>query len=63
MQDTLNNHTSTIAVGGYHICNLRFSDDIDLMAESIPELQQITDKLYNCSAAYGMEVSLEKVRA
>ena len=30
------------------------------MAGSIPELQHLTDKLYNCSAVYGMEVSLEK---
>ena len=30
------------------------------MTGSIPELQQLTDKLYNCSAAYSMEVSLEK---
>ena len=44
MQDTLNNHTSTIAVGGNNICNLTFADDIDLMAGSIPELQQLTDK-------------------
>ena len=39
MQDTLNKYTSTIASGGYGICNLRFADDIDLMAGSIPELQ------------------------
>ena len=44
MQDTLINHTSTIDLGGYNICNLRFADDIDLIAESIPELQQLTDK-------------------
>ena len=30
------------------------------MAGSIPELQHLTDKVYNYSAAYGMEVSLEK---
>ena len=60
MQDTLNNHTSTIAIGEYNICNLRFADDIDLMAGSIPELQQLTDKCVNFSAAYDMEVNLEK---
>ena len=31
------------------------------MAGSIPELQQLTYKLYNFSAAYGMEVSLENI--
>ena len=60
MQDTLNNHTSTISVRGYHICNLRFTYAIDLMAGLIPELQQLTNKLYNYSAEYGMKVSLEK---
>ena len=60
MQYTLNNHTSTISIGEYTICNIWYADDIDLMAGSIPELQQLTDKLYNCSAVYGMEVSLEK---
>ena len=30
------------------------------MAGSIPELQHLTDKLYNYSTAYGMEVSLKK---
>ena len=30
------------------------------MSGSIPELQQLTDKSYNCKEAYGMEVSLEK---
>ena len=34
MQDILN-YTSTRAVEGSHICNLRFADDIDLMAGSI----------------------------
>ena len=31
MQETINKHTSTIAVEGYNICNLRFADVIDLM--------------------------------
>ena len=33
------------------------------MAGSIPELQQLTDKLYNCPAVYGREVIQEKVRS
>ena len=32
MQDTLESHCSTIAVGGYELCNLICADDIDLMA-------------------------------
>ena len=60
MQETLKDHNSSISVGGYNICNLRFADDIDLMAGSITELQKLTDNLQKCSSAYGMEVSSEK---
>ena len=38
MQNTLNKYTSTIEVGGYGICNLRFANDIDLISGSIPGL-------------------------
>ena len=38
MQNTLQNHKSTISVGGREIRNLRFSDDIDLIAGSNGEL-------------------------
>ena len=31
MQDTLENHQSTISMGGRTISNLRFADDIDLL--------------------------------
>ena len=40
--------------------SIDINKSIDLMAGSIPKLQQLIDKLYNCSAAYGMDVSLYK---
>ena len=60
MQDTLEDHCSTIAVGGYELCNLKFADDIDLMAGSNTELQELINKLCKFSATYGMKVSYEK---
>ena len=45
MQDTLEDHYSTIVVGGYELCDLRFAEDIDLMAGSNTELQKLTNKL------------------
>ncbi|GFS00135.1 endonuclease-reverse transcriptase [Elysia marginata] len=42
------------------ICNLRFADDIDLIAGSQAELQVLTDRLVASSKAFGMEVSSEK---
>ena len=38
MQDTLEDHYNTIAVGGYELCDLRFADVIDLIAGSNSEL-------------------------
>ena len=39
MQVTLQNHESSIKIGGRPISNLRFADDIDLLAGSEAELQ------------------------
>ena len=60
MQETLENYNSTVSIGGRQISNLRFADDIDLMAGSNDDLQVLTDRLVTCASAYGMEVSAEK---
>ena len=60
MRETLQNHHTSISIGGRRICDLRFADDIDLMGGSNEELQILTDKLVERSGAYGMEVSAEK---
>ena len=60
MQETLHNHKSTISVGGRIINNLRFVDDIDLIAGTNSELQELTNRISEASKEYGMEVSKEK---
>ena len=60
MQDTLEGHTNTVSIGGREISNLRFADDIDLMAGNNQELQELTTRLERASGAFGMEVSSEK---
>ena len=64
MQYTLEDHCRTNAmqcnVTMFELYNLRFADDIDLMAGSNIELQEFKNKLCKCSATYGMEVSYEK---
>ena len=60
MRETLLDFHTTISVGGRPLCNLRFADDIDLLAGSNNELQELTDRLVDRSGAYGMEVSSEK---
>ena len=42
--------------------NLRFADDIDLIAGSESELHILTDYLEKASTAYGMEISYEKAK-
>ena len=51
MQEALDNHTTSISVGGRPVCNLRFADDIDLMGGSNIELQELTDKLADSARA------------
>ena len=43
MLNTLHEHTSTISIGDRNISNLRFSDDIDLIAGNNRELQELTN--------------------
>ena len=60
MQEALQDHSTTISIGGRQICNLRFADDIDLMGKTEKELQELTSKLDNSASKYGMEISAEK---
>ena len=60
MTKTLHEHTSTMSIGGSNISNLRFADDIDLIAGSNKELQVLTNRLAETSKAYGIEINHEK---
>ena len=46
MINTLDEYTSTISIGGRKISNLRFADDIDLIAGSNTELQDLTCRIF-----------------
>ena len=60
MRETLQNFTPSVSIGGRPLCNLRFADDIDLIAGNNQELQDLTDRLTSRATAHGMEVSCEK---
>ena len=60
IQDSLVDQPSSIAIGGRKINNLRFADDIDLIAGSESELQILTNSIEKASTAYGMEISHEQ---
>ena len=60
MLDTLEGFDRGIRCGGMKFSNLRFADDIDLLAEGEEELQEVTDRLNITSKKYGMEINREK---
>ena len=57
MLDSVTNQPSSISIGCRQLNNLRFADDIYLIAGSESELQTITDVLEKKSTAFGMEIN------
>ena len=62
MADALEDHKSTVSIGGRTISNLRFADDIDGLAGSELELANLVKRLDKTSTAYGMQISAEKTK-
>ena len=60
MLETLQDFQTSNLIRGRSIGNLLFADDIDLIAGSNQELQDLTDRLTSRATAHGMEVSSEK---
>ena len=56
VQVTLQNHESSIQIGGRPISNLRFADDIDLLAGSEAELKSQTYSLEKAATSFGKEI-------
>ena len=61
MTDALEDHESTVSIGGRTITNLHFADDIDLAGEE-EELANLDEHLDKASTAYSMEISAEKTK-
>ena len=57
MTDALDDHHGTVSIGGRTITNLRFADDIDGLAGTEQELNNLIRRLDTSSTAYGMEIS------
>ena len=62
MTDALEDHEGTVGIGGRAITNLRFADDIDGLAGEEEELAKLVERLDKASAAYGMEITVEKTQ-
>ena len=49
-----------MSIGGRPLCILRFTHDIDLLGSSEEELSQLTHRMEETAAEYGMEISFDK---
>jgi len=54
MRETLDGYTGGLQIGGCHISNLRYADDIVLIATSRQELQELVDCLHRASGKCGL---------
>ena len=50
-------------VDGYKLKDLRFADDIALIADSENDLQTLIERVHDVSRKYGMEISIPKTKA
>ncbi|XP_068213399.1 uncharacterized protein [Palaemon carinicauda] len=62
MTNALEDHVSTVSIGGRKISNLRFADDIDGLAGNEDKLVNLVKCLDETSTRYGMEISAEKTK-
>ena len=63
MSDALEEHDGKVSIGGRNITNLRFSDDIDALAEEEQELEALlVESLDKTCTRYKMEISAEKTK-
>eukprot|EP00794_Sanderia_malayensis_P008574 gene8574-biopygen6861 len=60
MMNALEDFDGTVVVGGRKINNLRFKDDIDLVAGNRNELVDLTSRLDLSTRQFGMEISHKK---
>src|SRR6218665_3562197 len=49
-------------VGGQTVNNLRFANDIDLVAEDDGQLQELTDEVHSSSQRFGLKINVEKTK-
>ena len=45
MSDALEEFDGSVCIGGMCVTNLRFADDIDLIASSVEELMDLTERV------------------
>ena len=62
MTDALEDQGGTVSIGRRTNANLRFADDIDVLAGEEEELANLVERRDKASTAYGMEISAKKTK-
>jgi len=62
MRETLEGFQGGIRIGGRRVTNLRYADDIILLANSEVELQDLVDRLDRVSQKYSLLINVEKTK-
>lgn len=62
MSDALEGFDGSVRIGGVQICNLRFADDIDLIAASVEELVNLTERVDSSARSLGMQINASKTK-
>jgi len=62
MRETLHGFSGGLQIGGRMVTNLRYADDIILLATSEAELQKLVDRLDRVSLEYSLLINVEKTK-
>ena len=62
MRETLDGFQGGLQIGGRMITNLRYADDIILLATSETELQELVDHLDRVSRKYNLLINVDKTK-
>ena len=62
MRETLEGLQGGIIIGGRRISNLRYADDIVLLAESVIDLQRLINRLDKVSRKFGLLINIDKTK-
>ena len=62
MRATLDGFQGGLQIGGQMITNLRYADDIILLATSEAELQELVDRLNRVSRKYSLLINVDKTK-
>ena len=62
MRETLDGFQCGLQIGGRIVTNLRYADDIILLATSEAELQELVDRLDRFSRKYNLLINIDKTK-